>query len=289
MVAQDTHQPEQWAWDLGARTGTDQERIAFLSDGQTVLFARERAPEPWAPSSPVVRLVQGLYERFPERARKLARNRIYDTGEPGLICRETVHVAAKRITGGIVPHDHGLRTGLVQVDLSDWDSGRPPLAAPEDALRSWPGAKPPSSPRDFLRLATILASRIPRSGPLHGLDRPVAALLVSPEGRLQAWALNTNARNRTLHAEINLVQGFYREARNPFPRGSRLYVTLKPCRMCAALIWQLARRDRDLRVLYAEDDPGPNARGSILEKEGLLVPMLNGVKSTSAAPGSSSP
>ena len=74
-------------------------------------------------------------------------------------------------------------------------------------------------------------------------------MLIHPDGTLDA-AVNTNAENRCLHAEVNLLArwlpGFGADEdeadgdrdeppRRLFPRGSRMLVTLQCCRMCAAL------------------------------------------------------
>jgi tRNA(Arg) A34 adenosine deaminase TadA len=101
--------------------------------------------------------------------------------------------------------------------------------------------------------------------PLFQYNRPVAAVLISREGKVLDWALNTNAVNKTLHAELNLVQSFYRKFGSKLPAGSKLFTTLKPCKMCAGMLFDAAEDMRSFEVIYAEDDPGPNARNTALE------------------------
>ena len=95
------------------------------------------------------------------------------------------------------------------------------------------------------RLAAV-AGDVPR----RERDRSVVAMLIHPDGTLLDAAVNTNAENRCLHAEVNLLArwlpGFGADEdeadgdrdeppRRLFPRGSRMLVTLQCCRMCAAL------------------------------------------------------
>jgi len=92
----------------------------------------------------------------------------------------------------------------------------------------------------------------------------IAALLVSAEARILAWAVNSSARNKTLHAEVNLVQSYCRRTGAPLPAGARIYTTLKSCKMCAGMIWSAARDPLSLRVFFGKDDPGPKARATVL-------------------------
>ena len=103
------------------------------------------------------------------------------------------------------------------------------------------------------------------------LDRRVVAMLVSPEGELLDAARNTNAANKCLHAEFNLLLPWLLSVQEEVnddeveeeeeedgtnivdmkgvkhsdddgdpvklpPRGSRMLVTMQCCRMCAALV-----------------------------------------------------
>jgi tRNA(Arg) A34 adenosine deaminase TadA len=89
--------------------------------------------------------------------------------------------------------------------------------------------------------------------------------LFSKEGELLAHAVNTNARNRFCHAEINLLRELHFRGLKGIPAGASLYVTLKPCRMCAAMILSFCENSESIRVFYDENDPGPNARRTALD------------------------
>lgn len=231
--------------------------IAFLFFGDTALYATYSGPRE-APTSAVVKLIQGIYETRPEMARQIVRARIYTTMRPTEMCLGMVRVAAKRITG----------------ELCAGAEPRSPAklicVAPHGNFPSIPVPACPATPGDhgpeaFLALAGDLSLRAHREDTLYLSDRPVAALLVSERGEILGAAANCNARNRTLHAEVNLVQNFYQRTGKRLPAGSTIYTTLKPCKMCAAMIWHSAEDLRTLRVIYAEDDPGPNGRATVLD------------------------
>jgi tRNA(Arg) A34 adenosine deaminase TadA len=272
----------------GALAGPAGGDLAFLEDRGRVFFARALEPGPFPPS-PVFRLVHGIYEVEPERARWIVRRRIFSTAPPGPLCSGTVKVAARRLSAPIAPaagfsngsskfelafENHAcaprIHADLALVDVGGASLGRDLLdARPPATLAALLGDARPRGPADFMRAALALADAIPAGASRYRSDRRVAALLVSADGELLAAAVNTNARNRTLHAEVNLVAAHARRARAPIPPGARIYTTLKPCRMCAGLIWCAAADVASLRVFYAQDDPGPGARETVLDPRTL--------------------
>lgn len=193
-------------------------------------------------------LVEGIYDSRPALARKILRSRILTDREPTMAEKELVRVAAKRwsLTNGALPAPtHELRA--------------PELAPPPELPEPWrPGTKIESSDR-ARELLSLLVARTRRENLRYASDRPVAAILVAGDGTLLAAELNTNARVRTRHAEMNLLL-----RRGAIPAGATLYVSLKPCAMCAARIWEEAQDLRRLKVVYFEDDPGKLARNTIL-------------------------
>ena len=141
--------------------------------------------------------------------------------------------------------------------------------------------------------------------PLATRDRAVVAMLISRDGALLDCAVNTNARNRALHAEANLLAPWLEglvtpegaevegadaedaseededkrnENENETPRlpaGARVLVTLQCCRMCAALICAASDDARarhgveTLRdVVYAEEDVGKYSDDTALQRRG---------------------
>jgi tRNA(Arg) A34 adenosine deaminase TadA len=231
-----------------------------------------------APTSSVVRLIQGIYASEPENSRVLVRNRIYTTAQLTTMDRGIIQVAAKRASERIFDEAFGDLENFEiperQIDLSETFNGlsgvleyernyeheyknhpRSPLAGCDD--KAWMA----------FAVQLTLPIQVSRESQtaLFLSNRPVAAVLVSKTGELLDWALNTNAVNKTLHAELNLVQSYYRKFKSKLPAGSKLFTTLKPCKMCAAMIVEAAEDMRNFEVIYGEDDPGPNARNTALE------------------------
>jgi len=108
-----------------------------------------------------------------------------------------------------------------------------------------------------MRLALALAKQAAAAG-----EVPVGAVLV------QADELVGTGRNRPItdqdpsaHAEILALRDAGHRLGNYRLSGTRLYVTLEPCPMCAGAIIQ-ARVDR---VLFAAADPKSGACGSIFD------------------------
>jgi tRNA(Arg) A34 adenosine deaminase TadA len=258
----DAADAEQLAFDLGGD-------VAFLRATQGVFFARR---EIWPPLSPVFRLLRGIYELEPPRAHFIVRNRAFSTAPVSSSCFGAARVAGHRLTGSVRAVDHGRRelATLPRIDAG----AAAPLAGPAEvdpalaAIVSVAQVQPDDD-AGWMALAARLAREIERR--TEALpddvrrDNPIAALLVDPAAGLLGWATNTGSRNVTSHAEVNLVEGWLRASRRLLPRGSRLYSTLKPCKMCAGLVWDAAEEPRDLLVFYAEDDPLRYARETVLD------------------------
>ena len=235
------------------------QEIAWVDDGATRFLARCDLPRPWADSA-LVRLIQGVWEREPSQARRILRKRISlaSSSSPTEMCLGMVKVAAKRLDCIEARSPDSL---LNEIEFE-------PMSAPP--LPGWVEGFDASGVRShaaYLRLALDLVTQmegVPAPGERYLRDRRVAALLVSEEGLLLGAAINTNSLNRTRHAEINLIQGYCHRTGGPIPRGARLYITLKSCKMCAGMIWAAALDPASLEVIYVHDDPGPLARLTVL-------------------------
>jgi tRNA(Arg) A34 adenosine deaminase TadA len=222
----------------------------FHRDQRTVYWAEAARNAPPFLTAPAV-LIQGIYEKNPEFARKILRGRIYASGPMTDALHGLVKVCAKRIDTDV---------SLEQLQTRIAEDGVEVFTVPI----STPTACPPSaSPMDRARR---LAHNVERGEkPLYQRDRAIGAVLLSKENELIAHAVNTNAVNRFCHAEINLLRELHSRGFGGIPAGASLYVTLKPCRMCAAMILEFCEDRRSIRVFYDEDDPGPNARRTALD------------------------
>lgn len=110
-----------------------------------------------------------------------------------------------------------------------------------------------------------------------GNGHNIGALLVSPDGVVLGWGLNTRISNYTFHAEVNAIQSYCTKSGSPIPDGSRLYTTLKPCKMCAGMIRACTASDGQIKVYYGQDDPGEHARHTALDTlTGMLTRLGEG-------------
>lgn len=180
------------------------------------------------PSSSVTRLIQGIWETETAQARAILRKRIHTTEQLTPMNWGMVKTAAQRISvvPAVEPHD-------------DWQ----PVAF-DNPFRIMEVSG------DAMTAARALAGNARRDGELFRRDRPVGCVLVAAGGELLGGAFNTNRDNRTLHAEVNLLQALGCLV----PAGATLYTTLEPCRMCQGMIVSCAP---GLKVRYAESDAVP--------------------------------
>lgn len=242
--------------------------LAYLThEGRTYFSRHSRTPG--EPHSAITVLIQGIYDLDPEFARKILRKKIQHTGQATEMCRGMVKVAAKSLTR--------LQSQNPELDLHlpEGDSVHEiiPLSAPTQPrlLHQEPDLSPlftssaSRSPEAWLQRSAELATQVCLRAERFESDRPVAAILVSAEGIVLAAARNTNSRNRTLHAEVNLLQSYHERCKRPIPAGASLYVALKPCKMCAGMIWECAEDLNSLRVFYGQDDPGSMAKATVLD------------------------
>lgn len=207
-----------------------------LPDGTVAHVRHERAAR--TPRSPVLDLIQGVTLRWPDRAHALLRQRIRTTASAPFDA-DVVKVLARRVT--LLPPGSG--GGSEGLDLTADATSARALARLEPV---------DGDPLEALR--SLTAGVV---GGAVGMDRPVGAVLVGPDGRLLAGARNRAGEHPALHAELALLQAY--DA--PIPEGCTLLVSLQCCRMCAALLVDAAP---DLDVAWLEPDPGRFARNTAL-------------------------
>lgn len=218
------------------------------SEGKVYAASTTREEAKSSGRSPIIKLIEGIYftESFSSQsqARHLLRERIHFTYSPSITDRETVKVAAKRLAHS-VEEFHEAPSALRSAPVVE------PFLDSKLKLGEW--IDPITIPDVLERL---------RMGK-EDSDRSVSALLVDSSDHILGWSWNTNAVIRTRHAEWNLCAGLM----GKIPFGARLWVSLKPCRMCAARIWEQSEDPTKITVIYLEDDPGPFAQGTMLDAD----------------------
>jgi hypothetical protein len=138
-----------------------------------------------------------------------------------------------------------------------------------------PGVPPPrvvfSNPEgETAGISWKFAAGVEKLSQTIGENRKIGAILTNPSGTVLAHGYNTALRDRTQHAEMNLLEMYF--AQNPnerfLPVDSQIFTSLQPCRMCATWIGACAP-PVDIRthspaekypVYYRDRDPGPHAR-----------------------------
>jgi hypothetical protein len=221
------------------------------------IYFTESFPARHAPHSAITDLIQGIWREQSELARKILRNRIFaTTARLDPMERGMVKVAAKRVTVGLRPDD--IHQRLDPEGTRSWV--KVSRTAPPALASLAPGEAPWEWIAKALEQGSEKALR-----PRYEQDRAVAAALISPDGAPLAAALNSNATDRTRHAEINLLQGWWEREKKPLPPGSRILVSLQCCRMCAGMVWRMAEDPLHIRVDYLQKDSGPMAQGTILQ------------------------
>jgi cytidine deaminase len=262
--------------------------VAWLEHNGQIYWAS--GPETLAPETAGSRLVQGIYERYPQQARAMVRNRIYLSGEKTPFCDGVIRVAAKRCTESqplakVFPDNEcpgfkGLRAPSCPLNLLGYEGSRGPLkpldlSDGELCTEELPSHLPEraDSPKPLVlslteafALCNQLEAEIPKSeSERYKADRPVAALVLDRDGRLLGQGLNSGSQNRTRHAELEAIRDAWARTGQKLPAGATLISTLKPCRMCAGLAWWFCDDPAQLRVIYRDFDPGTNGRATVLD------------------------
>jgi tRNA(Arg) A34 adenosine deaminase TadA len=216
---------------------------AYLIHENKVYFSNKQAPlSAQFPFTPVTQLIEGIWNRFPEQALRILRNRIFTREKLTPLCEGMIRVAAKRCS-----------------EISE-------SALPENLKNGGEGiSKLEIQPPIFLAIAPSSSKILNENRASETLSgKTVTAKLFSAEGVLLCTEKNQNFFNRTQHAELRLVRRYLFENQRLLPKNSKIWVSLKPCAMCAAQIFTFSEDPSSLEIIYTHDDPGPMASNSVL-------------------------
>jgi tRNA(Arg) A34 adenosine deaminase TadA len=230
-----------------------------------------------APSSAVVKLLQGLFDLHIDHSFFILRQRIFTTAVLSEMCKGMIKVVAKRASGELVPEqDSEFKESLEFIEI---DSADRELSAvthlnsenkmPLDKVNCWLRGVDANSDLKLLQAAHELSKQVPRGDIRHDYDRNIAALLISRQGEVLSYGVNSNSKNKTLHAEVNLVQRYFREHGSKIPEGSILYSTHKPCKMCAGMIYDWMEKSKNTKVYYSVEESGGLSSQTVLDRCGL--------------------
>lgn len=221
--------------------------IAFFIYSNQLFYAK--ADEAQLSGSPVVRLIESVWDHYPDQAFHLLRSRIFTNYPLTPLCKATIKLAAKRASE------------LPQKNLEEvWGLSIPKLEL-IPAQKIAPAVVLPE-----LESETALINWM-RHYSFDGKNRPILALLVERHNdslKPILATLNTSAQNRLLHAEVNLAREYERLYQRKIPKNGEIWVSLKPCCMCGTFLSNHSELGEKVPVYYLEDDPGPKARTSPL-------------------------
>lgn len=205
--------------------------------------------------SAVTELIEGICWTQPQYARALLRHPIQTVSPLNAFEDGMVRVLAKRLGTPQATLPEGAREVKSSPMRPDPRIPSPPARFDSlEAAKHW-----------IITVQTDLALAAGKSL-LEGekrsrLDRPIVAIGLDSELSVWGAARARGTESRAWHAEAGLILSRLR-AGHQIPPGWIL-TSLKPCRMCAGLLYELLKTT-PLEILYSEFDPGPQARETIL-------------------------
>ena len=241
-----------------------------LVEHQGVIYFATCDSKSGLPITATTQLVQYLFDKHVDQSFFILRQRIYSTESATAYAENMVRLAAKRISFDLRPVDHGIETGSSFEKLAGVQSGiiiSKHLTEIQHAIENQ--CNEVTAPAMLKQLVDL----VPRGPVLHDHNRAIAAVLTDSAGKVLDVSLNQNHKNKTLHAELLLAQNYYRTTGQFIPEGSRIYVSLKPCIMCASALLRFCGQHRNIKVYYLNDDPGNKAKNSELERLSLLCSL----------------
>lgn len=231
---------------------------AWVHHEKTTYWAEGDLIPGW-PSSPLVALLQGIFDQFRDHSFFILRKRIFLNFVPSDMDLGMLKLVAKRWSR--VPEVDEFLENQVEIPQAKGFF----IPTVRDLIVKLPiFSEQILNVEDARRALHNLESCVSRSGDLHDQSRPLAAILTDKSGLVLKTSVHQGSINKTLHAEVDLLQKFARQ-KGSFSADQRLWVSMKPCHMCAGMIHQCGIRE----VFYLRDDPGPMARGTILERLNL--------------------
>lgn len=200
--------------------------LAWLTHQHKVYFARYQA-QPNEPHSAVTQLIQGLFEAKVDNSFFILRERIFtNQKELSPMDRGMVKMAAKRIAlSAEVPN----LENAIELSFS-----KSHFEVEDNVIYDLPARL--GSEGEAKELVERIEKLIPRGNILHDVNRPIVALWTDEDLKPLIARVNLAGKNKTLHAEVRTIQEYHRQNKKQLPKGAQLFVTLKPCAMCAGMI-----------------------------------------------------
>ncbi|WGL60962.1 Bd3614 family nucleic acid deaminase [Pigmentibacter sp. JX0631] len=250
--------PEQILYYLKKQNQTD---YAFLVYQNTVYFAQNIVTND-SPLTAVTKLIQGISEQYKDNAHSILRKKIYTSYFPTNKCLGMIKVAAKRFA-----YLSSSQTNLFPIPFEIIEIKYSIHYEINNDIKEFLHGLMLKNSKECMQAALALKEKVTIKNSLALSDRKIAAILVDENYNVLAYGLNSNAKNRTRHAEIDLIYRFYNQNKKKLPKNSKLFITLKPCIMCSNMITECAEDIVNIKVYYFEKDNGTFSKKTTLDSE----------------------
>lgn len=229
-----------------------------------IYFSSHRVMENAPLDTPIFRLVAGLQVLFGVNSYRPLRLHLNLNYKPTLFCKSVVKVCAKRMRHiENIPSIHLDSFDLVEVGFLGLNRIND-LAQEQNKKFNYLRNKKLNSTAEIAKELKLMLEIESEKIPLFEKNRNVSCIIENHQKRIFAHSHNQSKFLKIAHAELLAAWQYQSEFENKFDQNTNIYCALKPCRMCAAALWQMSSHWQSLRVSYLEFDEGPMARSTIL-------------------------
>lgn len=235
------------------------QQAAWVRHKEITYFSRFPATDGnRVPSSAVIKLLQGIFDQYEDLSFFILRNRVFANYKLSASDLGMIRLVAKRASG-----EQALPANLIEEgqEIGKEDEA---LIQTRRNIRPLDFSKTIST-KSVPEFSAELLAQIPTENQRHDQARKVVAFATDAKGLVLEATANAAIFNKTLHAEVCLIQNLFRKGFHSFLEDGNIYVSLKPCKMCAAMIYEFLPPNFKGRVVYLEDDLGPLAQSTALD------------------------
>jgi tRNA(Arg) A34 adenosine deaminase TadA len=242
--------------------------LAFVVLGRTVVFHGTAELVPW--STPAMEFLQIAFEEHQDLAFFMTRSKLWLNYNPTAGCYGMAKVLGKGVFKAPQIASHEL---LADVDLGAFNWLQLDTKYLENVKRRrdfdghFVSNRSLKMDGDVLRrvFAEYSDSEVSGGVRLHDKNRKIIALLSNENGDVISAMVNTAQVNKSQHAEVNLLQSYFESLHGADLANKTLWVTHKPCKMCSGLIWNLAKRSQNFKVMFLHDEKGSFSSSTVLD------------------------
>ncbi len=229
-----------------------------------IYFSSHRVMENAPLDTPIFRLVAGLQVLFGVDSYRPLRQHLNLNYKPTLFCKSVVKVCAKRMRHiENIPSFHLDCFDYVEVGFLGLNKIND-IAQEQNKKFNYLRDKNLISTAEIAKELKLMLEIESEKIPLFEKNRNVSCFIENHLKQICAHSHNQSKFLKIAHAELLAAWQYQKEYQNKFDQNTNIYCTLKPCKMCAAALWQMSSHWQSLSVSYLEFDEGPMARSTIL-------------------------